>query len=174
MEELVKRAKNNDEKAFDELIISIEKELYLIAKTKLKNDDDIADAIQETILKCFQNIHKLRDSKLFKTWTIKILINECNRIYHKKEKYKISLEDKEIEKYIKSEENYDENVEFSILIRNLESEEQLILTLYYCSGYTTKEISKILKKNENTVRSKITRAKNKLKKQLEGENNGKY
>ena len=174
MEELVKRAKNNDGKAFDELIISIEKELYLIAKTKLKNDDDIADAIQETILKCFQNIHKLRDSKLFKTWTIKILINECNRIYHKKEKYKISLEDNEIEKYIKSEENYDENVEFNILIRNLESEEQLILTLYYCSGYTTKEISKLLRKNENTVRSKITRAKNKLKKQLEGENNGKY
>ena len=49
MEELVKRAKNNDEKAFDELIELIKNELYLIAKTKLKSDDDIADAIQETI-----------------------------------------------------------------------------------------------------------------------------
>lgn len=169
MEELVKKAKNNDEKAFDELIILIEKELYLIAKTKLKNDDDVADAMQETILKCFQNIHKLRDTKLFKTWTIKILINECNKIYHKKEKYKISIEDNEIEKYIKSEEKYDENIEFRLLIRKLEENEQLILTLYYCSGYTTKEISKILKKNENTVRSKISRAKMKLKNQLKGE-----
>lgn len=172
MEELVKKAKNNDEKAFDELILLIEKELYLIAKTKLKNDDDIADAIQETILKCFQNIHKLRDIKLFKTWTIKILINECNKIYRKKEKYKISIEDNEIEKYIKLEEKYDENIEFNILIKNLETEEKLILTLYYCSGYTTKEISKILKRKENTIRSKMTRAKNKLKKQLEGEKNG--
>lgn len=172
MEELVKKARNNDEKAFDELILLIEKELYLIAKTKLKNDDDIADAIQETILKCFQNINKLRDIKLFKTWTIKILINECNKIYRKKEKYKISIEDNEIEKYIKLEEKYDENIEFNILIKKLETEEKLILTLYYCSGYTTKEISKILKRKENTIRSKMTRAKNKLRKQLEGEKNG--
>lgn len=169
MEELVKKAKNNDENAFDELIILIEKELYLIAKIKLRNDDDIADAIQETILKCYQNIHKLRDTKLFKTWTIKILINECNKIYRKKEKYKISIEDNEIENYIKSEENYDENIEFNILIRKLETEEKIILTLYYCSGYTTKEISKILHKNENTIRSKMARAKAKLKNQLKGE-----
>ena len=58
MEELVKKAKNNDEEAFDKLITLIEKEMYLIAKTRLKNDDDIADALQETILKCFQNIYK--------------------------------------------------------------------------------------------------------------------
>lgn len=168
MEELVKRAKNNDEEAFDELIALIEKELYLIAKTRLKNDDDIADALQETILKCFQNIYKLRDVKLFKTWTIKILINECNKIYRKKEKYKISLEDNEMEKYIKSDYQYEDNIEFDILIRKLDDEEKLILTLYYCSGYTTKEISKILHKSENTIKSKMLRSKKKLKKQYEG------
>ena len=65
MEELVKRAKNNDEKAFDELIELIKNELYLIAKTKLKSDDDIADAIQETILKCYQNIHQCCRQYLF-------------------------------------------------------------------------------------------------------------
>lgn len=167
MEELVKKAKNNDEEAFDKLIALIEKEMYLIAKTRLKNEDDIADALQETILKCFQNIYKLRDVKLFKTWTIKILINECNKIYRKKEKYKISLEDNEIEKYIKLEENYN-NIEFDILIRKLEDDEKLILTLYYCSGYTTKEISKILHKSENTIKSKMLRSKKKLKKQYEG------
>lgn len=167
MEELVKKAKNNDEEAFDKLITLIEKEMYLIAKTRLKNDDDISDALQETILKCFQNIYKLRDAKLFKTWTIKILINECNKIYRKKEKYKISLEDNEIEKYIKLEENYN-NIGFDILIRKLEDDEKLILTLYYCSGYTTKEIGKILHKSENTIKSKMLRSKKKLKKQYEG------
>lgn len=167
MEELVKKAKNNDEEAFDKLITLIEKEMYLIAKTRLKSDDDISDALQETILKCFQNIYKLRDAKLFKTWTIKILINECNKIYRKKEKYKISLEDNEIEKYIKLEENYN-NIGFDILIRKLEDDEKLILTLYYCSGYTTKEIGKILHKSENTIKSKMLRSKKKLKKQYEG------
>ena len=95
MEELIEKAKNNDKRAFSELIVAIEKELYLIAKTKLKNDDDIGDAIQETIYKSYKNLRKLRDNSLFKTWIIKILINECNNIYKKKRKYAISYEDKE-------------------------------------------------------------------------------
>ena len=49
MEELVQKAKNNNEEAFDEIILSIEKEMYLIARARLNSDDDIADAIQETI-----------------------------------------------------------------------------------------------------------------------------
>lgn len=174
MEELVERAKNKDEKAFDELILLMEKEMYLIAKARLQNDDDIADAIQETILLCFKNIHKLRDNTLFKTWTIRILINECNKIHRKKRKHTISFEGNEIEKYIETKETYEENIGFDMLIRNLEADEKLILTLYYCSGYTTKEISKILKKKESTIRSKISRSKQKLKKQFEGGKDERY
>ena len=44
----------------------------------------------------------------------------------------------------------------------------MILTLYYCSGYSTKDIGKILKMKESTVRSKMFRAKEKLKNQYEG------
>lgn len=166
MEELVEKAKNHDPKAFSELIINIEKELYLIAKTKLNNDDDIGDAIQETIFKSYKNIKKLRENSLFKPWIIKILINECNKIYRKRKKYAISYEEKEMENYIST---YDENenMEFEILIRDLDAEEKLILTLYYCSKYTIKEISQIVKIKENTIKSKIVRARNKIRSQLE-------
>lgn len=161
MEELVEKAKNNDEKAFDEIIEQTKKEMYLIAKARLKNDEDIADVMQETILSCYKNIKKLKNNCYFKTWIIKILINECNKIYRKKGKNDISFEDKEIENYIKA--NEEEIPEFEILIRRLKEDEKLILTLYYYSGYTTKEISKIIKKNEGTIRSKISRAKDKLR-----------
>ncbi len=168
VEELVRKAKKGDENAFNELIVLTQKEMYLIAKTKLKNEDDMADAIQETILACYKNLRKLRDNKLFKTWLIKILINECNKIYKKRKKQNVSYEEKEIEKYFIVEENAFENVNFDSLIRNLNEEEKLILTLYYYSGYSTKEISQILKINESTIRSKISRSKNKLKNQYEG------
>lgn len=166
MEELIEKAKNNDKRAFSELIIAIEKELYLIAKTKLKSDDDIGDAIQETIYKSYKNLRKLRDNSLFKTWIIKILINECNNIYKKKRKYAISYEDKEMENYIATNDE-DGNIEFQFLIRNLSSEEKLLLTLYYCSKYTIKEISKITKVKENTIKGKLARARNKIRNQLE-------
>lgn len=168
MEELVEKAKKNDEQAFNELILLVQKEIYLIAKAKLKNEDDMADAIQETILSCYRNLKKLRNSSLFKTWLIKILINECNKIYKKRKKYNISYEDKEVENYLVVEDNSFDNISFDILIRNLKDDEQLILTLYYYSNYSTKEISKILKLNESTIRSKIFRAKEKLKNQYEG------
>ena len=166
MEELIEKAKNNDKRAFSELIIAIEKELYLIAKTKLKSDDDIGDAIQETIYKSYKNLRKLRDNSLFKTWIIKILINEYNNIYKKKRKYAISYEDKEMENYIATNDE-DGNIEFQFLIRNLSSEEKLLLTLYYCSKYTIQEISSITKIKENTIKGKLARARNKIRNQLE-------
>ena len=166
MKELVEKAKKNDKEAFSELIVAVEKELYLIAKTKLNNDDDIGDAIQETIYKSYKNIKKLKDDSLFKTWLVKILINECNNIYRKKSKYTISYEEKEMENYISANEDSND-LEFEVLIKNLDTEEKLILTLYYCSKYTVKEISKIMKIKENTVKSKMVRAREKIKQQIE-------
>ncbi|MCI8616763.1 MAG: sigma-70 family RNA polymerase sigma factor [Clostridia bacterium] len=116
MEELVEKAKNDDEKAFDEIIIRTKKEMYLIAKARLNNEEDIADVIQETILSCYKNLRRLKNNSYFKTWIIKILINECNKIYRKKGKNDISFEDKEMENYIKS--NEEEIPEFDILINN--------------------------------------------------------
>lgn len=170
MEELVEKSKNNDADAFSQLFLMLEKELYLIAKTRLKNDDDIGDAIQETIYKCYKNIRKLRDNSLFKTWTIRILINECNIIYKKKSKYSISYEENELEKYYSP--NYEsEELEFEVLIKDLDNEEKLLLTLYYCSKYTISEISEITNIKENTIKSKLSRARSKLRKKYEeGEN----
>lgn len=169
MEELIEKAKKNDEKAFDELIHIVKKDMYLIAKSKLKEEEDIADAIQETILSCYKNLRKLRDKSLFKPWLIKILINECNKIYKNKKKNNISYEENEVDNYFVSEDKYFENMKFDTLIKGLKEEEKIILTLYYYLGYSTKEISKIQKINQNTVRSKIARAKDKLKKQYECE-----
>ena len=45
----------------------------------------------------------------------------------------------------------------------LNYDEKLILILYYAEGYNSKEIAQILDINKNTVRSKIMRAKNKIK-----------
>lgn len=175
MEELVERAKNKDKDAFSELIMNVKKELYLVAKLKLKNEDDISDAIQETLLKSYKNIRKLKNNNMFKTWIIKILINECKIIYKRKSKHIVSYEESEMENYIATN-TENENMEFDILIRNLNDEEKLILTLYYCSKYTVKEISEIVKTNENTIKSKMARARNKIRKQMEedGENNERY
>lgn len=170
MEELVEKAKKNDENAFNELIYLTQNEMYLIAKSRLKNEDDIADAIQETIIACYKNLRKLRNSSFFKTWLVKILINECNKIYKRKKKYNDYNDQTIINEYQNEIDQIQlDSVSFDYLIRNLKDEEKLILTLYYYSDYSTKEISKILKINESTIRSKIVRAKEKLRKEYGGD-----
>ena len=84
MEELIQKAKNGDKEAFTTIMLSLEKDLYKIAKTRLKNDDDIYDAIQETIIEAFKKIIKLKNTESFKTWIIRILINKTNDIFRRK------------------------------------------------------------------------------------------
>lgn len=81
MEELVEKAQKGDNQAFANLIIGIESDLYKIARMRLNNEDDIKEAVQETIIKAYSSLKKLRNAKFFKTWIIRILINECNDIY---------------------------------------------------------------------------------------------
>lgn len=172
MEELIIRSKNGDEKAFTELILSIKNDLYRISKTRLSDDNDINDAIQETMINAYKHLKKLKDNSNFKSWIIRILINECNKIYKRKSK-KISLFNK-----ITTEQNtnvidnsinlIDCKIDFELLIDKLNYEEKLIITLYYNNRYSCNEIANILNKNVNTVKSKLIRAKEKVKKHYKG------
>ena len=89
MDELILKAKNGDKTSFTELMLQIKEELYKVAKIRLRNDDDVFDAIQETMLVSYKSLKKLKNNQYFKTWVIKILINECNKIYNYKNKKKI-------------------------------------------------------------------------------------
>lgn len=166
MEELVEKAKNNNQ-AFTELILSVENDLYSIAKMRVKNEEQINDILQETMLSAYINLPKLKENKYFKTWIIKILINKCNKSF--KHKSLISLEDNDIENYVSTGEFENGELKFEDIISFLNKDEKTILTLYYYLGYTTKEIGRILNKREGTITSKISRAKQKIKNKYKGD-----
>lgn len=54
--------------------------MHYMAKSILYKDEDVADALQETILKAYKALPSLREPKFFKTWMFRILINECHNI----------------------------------------------------------------------------------------------
>lgn len=167
MEKLVEKSKKGDSEAFTKLILNIEKDLYCIAKSRIDNENDIEDIIQETMIIAYLNIKKLKNNSFFKTWIIRILINNCNKFYRRKKHN--SLDDNEIINNIGSSEIDLSNIEFENFISFLSEDERTILTLYYYLDYTTKEISKILDKREGTICSKISRAKIKIKEKYKGE-----
>lgn len=165
LDELIKKAKKGDNKAFQELIIYYKNDLYKIARTRLSNKEDIDDAIQETIISAYESIHGLVNISKFKAWIIIILINKCNFIYNQKQKDNNMLYD-----FIKREEYISEdnssNIEFYSLLKSLNPDERTIIVLYYAEGYKVEEISKILKINNNTVKTKLSRARKKIMEDL--------
>ena len=157
-DKLVKLAKKGNKEAFYKLIYHFQNDLYRIAKSRLYHEDDVCDAIQETIICAYQSINKLIKVSSFKSWLIKILINNCNKIYQEN-KTSTSLF---TENELSTSYELDTNIEFLNLMNSLNIDERTICILYYQDGYSTKEISKILNMNHSTVRSKILRAKKKL------------
>ena len=162
----MKKQKIGDKEAFTKIVISYENDLYKIARTRLQNDDDISDVFQETVISAFKSIKKLKNTEYFKTWLIRILINNCNSLYSKKKKRKeFFLEDLQEDSYrIEDEfENINGELSFNDMMKILNYDERIAMTLYYSEGYTNKEISKILRTNENTIKARISRAKLKIK-----------
>ena len=72
----VKRAKRGDKEAFCNLIRLNKVAVYRVAKAILNKEEDIEDAVSESILKAYKNIQTLKDEAFFKTWLIRIVINE--------------------------------------------------------------------------------------------------
>ena len=170
MKELIKKAKRGDKESFTSLILLVEQELYHIARARLKNDADIYDAIQETCITAYKNIKNLTHAKYFKTWLIRILINKTNSINKKNMKINIvPFEEVENSKNINftNVENIDIILDFNFICNKLKEEDRTIIILYYMDRFTDKEIGKMLNLKENTIKTKRTRAMQKIKSIIE-------
>ena len=141
--------------------------LYRVAFGILKNDDEIYDAISATTVKVFENIHTLKKEEYVKTWITRILINECYKICNKNQKI-IYLENVQQKNLVHNDTH--EELEFKNLIRNLNDELKKIVILYYFEDFSIKEISKIIKIAEGTVKTRLSRARKKLEDTILNEN----
>lgn len=157
---LVERAKNGDKEAFSQLIENVENELYKIARTRFYNQYDIEDAVQETIVQSLNSIKSLKYPQYFNTWIIRILINNCNIIYRKKSN--LELEETQYA-YIDNSDDVNNKLNFDNIMKKLNYDERIAITLYYMEGYTNREISKLLNTKVGTIKSRISRAKQKIK-----------
>ena len=163
MRTLVKRAQHGDSEAFIRLVEENKQSMKRVAFGFFRNEEDVADAIQDTILDAFESIGSLKKADYFKTWLIRILINNCNKIFNHNKRTCSTEELPEMEKAAA-----DGNMEFMELLCALPADSRLIFQLYYGEQYTTREIADILRMNESTVKSKIHRGKERLKAQLQG------
>ncbi|RAP78504.1 sigma-70 family RNA polymerase sigma factor [Paenibacillus montanisoli] len=153
--EYVKLAQQGEWGAFTHLIKQYEKNLYVVARSIIKQDEDCVDAIQETILKSYLSLHTLREPAFFKTWLLRILINECNNI--------LRNQIRTIPREVHSNEvlyNCDvEKIDLRDAVDRLENRLKIVIILYYFDDMSIKQIAELLETSEGTIKSRLYRAR---------------
>lgn len=170
MEELVRRAMENDTDAFLDLMDQMSDRMYKTAWSILKNDSDVADAVQDTILTCFEKIGTLKEPQFFATWLTRILINECYQILRHYRRYDDSGEPPEFT----AVEDGMAQTRFQELLSLADERYHLILTLYYADECSISEIAGMLDMNENTVKTRLARAREQIRRGLHEEDKLSY
>lgn len=148
-----------DKSTFQNNVLEAETTMYRISMSMLQNEADCADAVSEAILKAYEKLPSLRNERYFKTWLIRILINECNKILRSKRRFAP----------LDEETGFCEN-DYSDLheaLNKLDTKLRLTVTLYYIEGYSVEEIKNILKIPVGTVKSRLARGRKLLKAHLE-------
>ena len=164
VENLVIKSKQGDTVAFGELYELYSKDLFRFAVYYTGSQAVAEDCVSEAVLIAFKKIGELKNISSFKSWLFRILRNSCTAEFRKKSREILS---EEMYSGVHSfDEASNEKVSLRRALMKLNEDERELVILYYCIGYTSKEIGLMLTMNENTVRSKISRATDKLKKEL--------
>jgi RNA polymerase sigma-70 factor (ECF subfamily) len=181
--DLVERAKSGDIEAFEQLIVGCQKKVFNIAYRMIGNYDDANELAQEVFLKAFRSIKKFKGDSLFSTWIYKVTTNVClDEIRTRKKKVVISLDqeiefnDREIKRQIPDNApTPDMEAETNELkqivnesIAQLNENYRSVIILRDIQGLSYGEISKVVNCPEGTVKSRINRARQALKKILQG------
>ncbi len=174
---LVKKSISGDVDAFEELIKGYKKMAYNIALRVLRNKEDAEDISQEALIKVFKNIGSFNMKSSFKVWLYRIVMNTCLDFKRKKNIVTYS-----IDKPLENDENEimqdipDNTYNPDIVIQNelesqmlydsidsLDDDFRTVIVLRDMQGLSYKDIASVLSCNEGTVKSRLNRARNKLK-----------
>lgn len=163
MNDIVKRAKNGEIQALEQLIHMYEIKLYKTARTILDCEDDINEAVQQTIILVYKNIGQLKNEKSFGPWMFKILVNKCKDIWNQNSNRNKKLLDLNESQDIPDIEREDYSF-VNEALNKLPEEYKEVTILYYYDGFSVKDISKILNLPQGTIKSRLSRARKKLEK----------
>lgn len=146
---------------FADLIREHKAPMYRLSYGILHNQQDAEDAVSEAIIKAYEHLDSLKNREKFKSWIMMITANEAKKIYKKRKRVEL-IEDIRI---CESGHN-DHHDELWDIVMTLDARYRSVLILYYYEQMKISEIGNILHISEGTVKSRISRAKNKMKELL--------
>jgi RNA polymerase sigma-70 factor (ECF subfamily) len=179
---LIRKAKNGDIHAFENLIENHRKRVYNIAFKMLHNQEDAYDITQEVFIRVFKSMKEFREEASFSTWIYRITKNAClDELRKRKNKATVSMDEdletedgtikRQVEDCSPGPDALYESMELRDIVRtaigHLSDEHKFVIILRDLRGFSYEEIAKVLECPEGTVKSRINRARKALKEILQ-------
>ena len=166
----VKGPGNRPEERISQMIKTSEKDLLRLCRVYLKEESLAEDAMQETFIKAYKNLHTFRGESSDKTWLFRIAINVCRDMqrtsWFRNISRMVSLDSVQIQQPQKSE------ISHALMdeIMRLPKKYREVILLYYYEDMKQNEIAEILGVSVTTVCRRIEKARELLKDMLKGGN----
>ena len=136
--------------------------VYRLAMARTGNIENSEDVYQEVFLRLAKKLPEFKSEEHEKAWLIKVTINCSKNLLNSS--------------FLRRRADIDENISFETqerhdiyyAVQKLSSHYKTVIQLYYYESYSIKEISKILHTNENTIKTRLSRARKELEKIIQG------
>ncbi|MDE0316213.1 MAG: sigma-70 family RNA polymerase sigma factor [Candidatus Poribacteria bacterium] len=175
--ELIQRTLDGDQTAFTALVEKYQKGIHALAWRKIGDFHIAQEITQDAFLRAYQRLRTLKDHSLFPGWVYVIASHLCTE-WHRKKKLPVqSLETTDVaeidqvshSQYI-AEKRDTETAEarrevVQKLLQKLPESERTVMALHYLGEMTCETISKMLGVSPNTIKSRLNRARNRLRKE---------
>lgn len=144
---------------FQAEVQQMEPAMYRLSYAILRNSDDCADAVQETLLRAWEKRDTLKRIECFRPWVRRILINCCYSMLRRRKRWSVyPLE--EVEAALAC--SMPEPLALLEAIEFLPAPQQLVIALYYIDGYSVQEISDLTSIPVGTVKSRMKKGRDTL------------
>lgn len=174
---LINRFKDGDTSAFEEIVFKYQDKIYNLCRHMLGNAHDAEDAAQDVFLKAYQNLNKFRPEASLHTWLYRIAVNTCIDYRRKpffESLFKSSKEGDEFVEELPADSPSPDRLYESKQISNaiqlalgrLSERLRMVILLKEIEGLSYEEIAEVLDVSIGTVKSRISRAREELKKLL--------
>ena len=175
--ELIERTLEGDSQAFAALVEKYQEQIHALAWQKIGDFHIAQEITQDAFITAYQKLATLTHHNRFAGWLYVITSNKCNMWHRKKTLQPQSLEETdpmELEEVYYSEymsrqreeaANQKRRATVQRLLNKLRESERTVITLHYLAGLTCEEIGKFLGVSSNTIKSRLHRARERLKKE---------
>jgi RNA polymerase sigma-70 factor (ECF subfamily) len=171
--DLVEAAARGDHEAFEVLAASAVDRLYAAARLILRTTDLAEDAVQEALIRAWEQLPSLRDPDRFEAWLYRLMVNACADQGRQLRRWSQQVRPLPFDAAIGDDTgSVADREQLERGFDRLKPEQRAVVVLHYYSGFSTAEIARVLGIPEGTARSRLFYATEAMRAALQADARG--